>query len=99
MRCIHNMLFLNEMRRDTAHIYKILPLVVLELKTVGRWPAIIFIYPYIAFRYHKLQVALNKGSNSHLNFKERMFMASLRENSNAEISFECRLRYSEIRYG
>jgi len=46
-----------------------------------------------------LQVAQNKGSSSHFNFKERMFMASLRENSNAEISFEGRSWYGMIGYG
>jgi hypothetical protein len=63
------------------------------------WSAVILIYPYLAFRYHKLQVGLNKGSSSDLNFKERMFMASLRENSNAEISFEGRLWYGKMGYG
>jgi hypothetical protein len=58
-----------------------------------------FNIPYLAFRYHKLQVALNKGISSHFNFKEHMFMASLRENSNAEISFEDRPWYGRIGYG
>jgi len=81
------------------HTYrKILLLVVLELKTVGRWSAIILIYPYLAFRYHKLQVDLHKGSSSRLNFKECMFMVSLRENSNAEISFEGRSWYGKMGY-
>lgn len=66
---------------------------------MGMWSAIILIYPHLAFRYHKLQVGLNKGSSSHLNFKERMFMVSLRENSNAEISSEDRSWYGKMGYG
>ena len=66
---------------------------------MGRWSAVILMYPYLAFRYHKLQVALNKGSSSHLNFKECMFMASRRENSNAEIRFEGRPWCGKVGYG
>jgi len=66
---------------------------------VGWWSVIILIYPYLAFRYHKLQIGLNKGSSSYLNFKEHMFMASLRENSNTEISFEGRSWCGKMGYG